>query len=381
MAKAKPSRTINPLHFEHLEPRRFEDLVRQLAYDFRPWSSLEALGRSGADEGMDILGLERIYPSDSDANVPEDPVQLRRWIIQCKREKEIGPKKLVQYIAESLEGKTNTYGFALAAACDFSKKARDDFRRAVASYGCEEAHLWGAAELEDMLYLPKNDHLLFAYFGLSIQVRRQSRRTELNNRIVLKRKLKELIPLRQTSYREVLLRDPEASEYPFITDLAEFRKRPQWQYFRPNGHYPPDHLQFLAYQAPGWIDWSTGEWDISSARPLMPVNDQLYGLPRDMWDIEKAELNSLVEAVPEERRVNISVYTCVSYDRILAVDEIGDAYNAGPHLLVVYDERWGFFERGMYVVSARRAPGYDEESLDISKQIEFSPRKKRSGAA
>lgn len=31
-----PTKTIGPLHFEDLEPKRFEDLVRQLAYDFRP---------------------------------------------------------------------------------------------------------------------------------------------------------------------------------------------------------------------------------------------------------------------------------------------------------------------------------------------------------
>ena len=54
---AKTTNTLNPLHFEDLEPHRFEDLVRQLAYDFRTWRSLEATGRSGSDEGMDIRGL------------------------------------------------------------------------------------------------------------------------------------------------------------------------------------------------------------------------------------------------------------------------------------------------------------------------------------
>lgn len=31
------TRTMNPLPFQDLEPKRFEDLVRQLAYDFKPW--------------------------------------------------------------------------------------------------------------------------------------------------------------------------------------------------------------------------------------------------------------------------------------------------------------------------------------------------------
>jgi len=53
------SRTINPLHFEDLEPHRFEDLARQLVYDFRAWAGLEATGRSGADEGNRKRGSDR----------------------------------------------------------------------------------------------------------------------------------------------------------------------------------------------------------------------------------------------------------------------------------------------------------------------------------
>jgi hypothetical protein len=56
----RPGRTINPLHFEDLEPHRFEDLIRQLVYGFRDWVALEPLGRSGVDEGIDIRGIERV---------------------------------------------------------------------------------------------------------------------------------------------------------------------------------------------------------------------------------------------------------------------------------------------------------------------------------
>jgi hypothetical protein len=51
---AQTSRTLNPLPFRDLEPHRFEDLVRQLAYEFRDWRSIEATGRSGSDEGVVI---------------------------------------------------------------------------------------------------------------------------------------------------------------------------------------------------------------------------------------------------------------------------------------------------------------------------------------
>jgi len=45
--KPSTTKTLNPLPFQDLEPHRFEDLVRQLAYDFRRWKSLEAVGRGG----------------------------------------------------------------------------------------------------------------------------------------------------------------------------------------------------------------------------------------------------------------------------------------------------------------------------------------------
>jgi hypothetical protein len=57
---ARPTRTTNPLHLEDLDPRRFEDLIRQLIYDFRPWRRLEPVGRLGNDDGIDILGVEAV---------------------------------------------------------------------------------------------------------------------------------------------------------------------------------------------------------------------------------------------------------------------------------------------------------------------------------
>ena len=46
------TRTLNPLPFNMLEPKRFEDLVRQLAYDFRHWQMLEATGRIRKRRGI-----------------------------------------------------------------------------------------------------------------------------------------------------------------------------------------------------------------------------------------------------------------------------------------------------------------------------------------
>jgi hypothetical protein len=46
------TRILNQLPFGELDSRRFEDLTRQLVYDFRIWKRLEATGRSGGDDGL-----------------------------------------------------------------------------------------------------------------------------------------------------------------------------------------------------------------------------------------------------------------------------------------------------------------------------------------
>jgi hypothetical protein len=181
------SRTLNPLHFEDLEPHRFEDMVRQLLYDFRPWRNLEPTGRLGGDEGFDVRGLEIIGPvddieTDEDEGTKDEIESLpdRIWLIQCKREKTIGPTKLIRYLNEIAQpDRKNLHGLVFVAACDFSKKAHDDFRSWCQSEGLQECHLWGKATLEDMLLQPKNDHLLFVYFGFSLAIRRRSLRTQI----------------------------------------------------------------------------------------------------------------------------------------------------------------------------------------------------------
>src|ERR1700756_1422504 len=58
IVKPTTTRTLNPLPFEHLEVHRFEDLIRQLSYDFKRWRRLEATGRAGADDVFDARGLK-----------------------------------------------------------------------------------------------------------------------------------------------------------------------------------------------------------------------------------------------------------------------------------------------------------------------------------
>jgi hypothetical protein len=75
MARGKPTvtRTFAPIHFEDLDPHRFEDLIRELIYDFRDWRNIEATGRAGSDDGFDIRAFERLPQQEQ----PEDQEEPR----------------------------------------------------------------------------------------------------------------------------------------------------------------------------------------------------------------------------------------------------------------------------------------------------------------
>jgi hypothetical protein len=218
----KTTRTLNPLHFEDLEPHRFEDLVRQLAYDFRPWRSIEATGRLGSDEGIDIRATEEVVHEDALVGEEgEDDLppagETRLWVIQCKRKKRVGPADMRKIVKDAVPGGASIpYGLVVAAACDFTKKARDTFHSEAVNRGVRQTDLWGKAELEDMLFLPKNDHLLFAYFNISLQVRRRSLQSKLRARLAIKHKLiGALGDIDSHIPKAVLLRDPRDEYYPW----------------------------------------------------------------------------------------------------------------------------------------------------------------------
>ncbi|MBK8160291.1 MAG: hypothetical protein IPK59_16465 [Rhodospirillaceae bacterium] len=124
----------------------------------------------GSTRAWEIVdGTVGVEADEAEAADDPQPTADRQWLIQCKRERAIGPKKLADYMGD-LPAAVDPplHGVIFAAACDFSIKARDEFRRIAREKGLSEAYLWGRGEIEDMLYQPKNDHLLFAYFGVSL---------------------------------------------------------------------------------------------------------------------------------------------------------------------------------------------------------------------
>jgi len=328
------TRTLNPLPLEHLDPKRFEDLVRQLLYDFKPWRSLEATGRSGSDDGFDARGIEApvgaALAADVDDENSEDlaPVEAERvWLIQCKREKNLPPKRLLAHLGaippKSVEG---LYGFILATVCDLSKAARDVCRCWASEQGIQEVHLWGRSEIEDQLFQPKNDNLLFAYFGISLQIRRQNATTRLRRITTLKRKLRKLEGENSWLGTPVILRDPSDERYPQIDRRAWDRGEYLWEPRYSQG-LGVTGLRILLRNFYAYYDPDSGEWDFATGF------DYTYPFEaEELWptlsrrDSKAAEIVDAWSQLPSRHQHFFKIVGSLPYTEMLEIDEVGDVF-------------------------------------------------------
>lgn len=327
------TRTINPLQFEALEPKRFEDLVRQLLYDFRAWRVLEPTGRLGTDDGFDARGWENSAGSLADAGLDEDEEVSRTftdriWLVQCKRERSIGPSKLASYLDNIPEEERNRlHGIIFAACADFSKRARDIFREWCAAHGVQEFYLWGKAELEDALFRPQNDHLLFAYFGLSLAIRRRSDQARLRSQTTIKRKLTRAI----AESREVLLRDVKDENYPY-TDTSDVNFK-WWVFARPKMTFRG--LELVARRYFGYIADDGEHWDVANV-----VDDTRLSEQKDPWrgsdnlSIERRELFEFWDKLSDYNKARFETRGVVPFASIVEIDEVGDDLTPHPHIYI-----------------------------------------------
>jgi hypothetical protein len=352
-------RTLGPIHFEDIEPHRFEDLIRQLLWDFRPWRELETTGRAGADDGFDARGWEIVVStdltSDSDdddeSNRPEEsiPQPARLWLIQCKRERAIGPTKLKKYLNEISESdRRELHGLVFAAACDFSKKAHDVFHSEMREFGIQEGYLWGKGEIEDMLFQPKNDRLLFAYTGISLQVRRRTLKTEIRSKLAMKRKATRLLE----PSSEILLRDPTDERYPRMDKCKENRfDRGRWLVVKLDGFYH-DGLHFETIRADAVIEDDGVHWDYAetanNARPG-PGFDPWETRTLEEWIDARTEVQTVFDNLDARNQARFELIHILPYENILDIDENGDDIFDRPHIYTVpFDRHVGPFLKGAY---------------------------------
>jgi hypothetical protein len=362
----KISRTYGPIHFEDLDPRRFEDLVRELAYDFKDWQSIEATGLGGSDEGIDIRAYERVTntpePDDQDDEPAEaHPMQGNMWVFQCKREKEIGPKKLAK-ILDEIDENAPPYGYILAASVNFSKASYDSFRTILLQKGVMEFYLWGKPELEGMLHLPKNDRILFTFFGVSLVSRRRSRSTEIRGKVASKNKLLRILG-EGRGHWPVLLRDANDEHYPFEGQYPDFDKNPRWKQYEalrihPHGLIVRQRKWF------GYLDLENRKFDFSEKASLIMPHRDLNSYDREDQQKER-EVRELVEDfwdhLPNRNRAEYCKNAHIKFEEMLVIDEKGIAPDKYPHIFVDFRGAKGPFAGSFEFMEVRRGYGEPEQ--------------------
>ncbi|MBO1906356.1 hypothetical protein KHP60_14170 [Microvirga sp. 3-52] len=372
------TRTIGPLHLEDLEPHRFEDLARQLLYDFRIWRQLEATGRSGADEGFDARAYEIVEFADQEDTGEADERDLtgrsdRLWMIQCKREKALTPAKIEKYLRElpneSIQG---AWGIVFVAACDFSLKTRNTFRNITRELGFSEAYLWGRGEIEDLLFQPKNDHLLFAYFGISLQARQRTLKSDLRARLAIKRKAQRTFH----KHAHVLIRDASDERYPEYDSNKELDlfDRGRWQVMTVEG-VCHDGIRLLKRRHMAYISPDGEQWDYAET-----YNDARPGPHSDPWSEgfderhqQQQEPKGIWFELEPEERGWYEVCIVLPFEAVLDIDEDGDDIFKGPHVFTIpHLSRNGPF-RG-YVYTSLRTPDGRTAEPRIETRIAKFPR-------
>ena len=335
------TRTLNPLPFEHLEPKRFEDLARQLAYDFRTWRQLEATGRTGSDAGFDARGFEITTESAADLRLSDDEQDIapetagdRLWLIQCKRERTIRPAQMRAHLeAIPPESREGLDGVLFVAACDFSLATRDVLRLWCSTNGISECHIWGKAEIEDLLYQPKNDNLLFAYFGISLQIRQRKLSTAIRRTTTLKRKLKRLFPDEQFRGYPAIIRDISDDRYPYSGGNLEDSDC-LWRVVYIKG-LGIKGLRILLKDFFAFYDEATGHWDVATKENhAVPHDHENPWAKQREYSPEPDHAHELWMSLPERQQYNAQLITELSYDDIIEIDDIGDQVSIMPTIYV-----------------------------------------------
>lgn len=292
-------------------------------------------------------------------------------MIQCKREKELGPKRVEAIINDAVNADDPPYGYILAAPANFSKAAHDEFREGLRNCGVMEFYLWGAGELADMLYQPKNDHILFAFFGISLTSRRRSRTTEIRATVNAKNKLLRILG-DDPHHQSVLVHDLKDTNYPYEDDYKDFDQRPRWKEFSSVALHPLGLIISIGrYYA--YIDKPQGEWDFTKAvNNVMPVQGHHYR----RRDVAEEELRNAVkgfwEQLPGAKRATFVHNELIRFDSMTFIDEKGDSEYKCPHLFVDFHSERGPFSG---VIQYLELNEHHHESLEGLKHATIFPEK------
>jgi hypothetical protein len=173
----KPTKTTNPLHFEDLDPGRFEDLCLEIVNRYKTWYKIDHYGGVG-DEGVDI------YAEEKEGDISKE------WVFQCKRYIEIDKTTLRNIIDKIIISNRVPDVLVLVVSCDLGKRKSEFFESYAKEHNIKEIFIWTKSILETKLYSDYPD-LLNKYFGMSIHRQNISKANEIKNTIKKREKFKK----------------------------------------------------------------------------------------------------------------------------------------------------------------------------------------------
>lgn len=339
-----PTRTTNRIHFEDMDPLRFEDLALAMVYRASRWIEINHHGRSGSDQGIDIHATEEIENNTT-----------RTWFIQCKRYKKISKNELTKVITEATkrEGQGPDI-LLLVLACDVSKTAYDHFIDQAKKANINRAVIWSASILETKLYSEHHD-LLFAYFGISLSAEKRNRIATVKRNIRMKEKM---------------WRDFIAKSY----DPNETLKRPYKKFSSSeiiihsidDNFYPEPDPNAIGISP--WFKVEPYNFYHNGLEVTLSIEKAIFSEGNE-WDIvrynEKPRKEKYLEA-------NVFVIGRIPFENIIDYDVSGDEYYNSPHIYCDFKNGGQPYEEIVYSLVSRET----DDGYKYDKRLDNSLRRK-----
>lgn len=330
------TQTHGRLHFEDLDPMRFEDLCLSIVYRMRRWNKIDHLGRVGTDSGIDIRAYEML--ENGKENVHH---------FQCKRYSKITKAQLKSIVDEyCLKNNDRPDYYYLIIGCDIRKEHVDYIREYSSKNGIRDVIIWSASILESVLYDNYHD-LLFAFFGVNMTDKRNTRISSIRRNVALKKRmradfLKSGAGITQNE-RMKRMRDPSLK-----FNHSEVLVRSIY-----DTDYPDNNIN------------SRGNGGFFKAEVFDFYHNGLMVRCAPYRIDAVVRIDSGNEVDTEE--ISLETIGCIPYESIIEYDYEGDQYYNFPHLYCDYICGADPFDEIRY----RSANGYwvkQEEILEIKKK-------------
>jgi hypothetical protein len=187
-----------------------------------------------------------------------------------------------------------------------------------------------------MLCQPKNDDVLFTFFGISKRIRQRSLSAEVRRRLAVKRKAQRVL---EGYGIEVLMRDGADERYPYPDENEKDKVRARrWCVYRFDGcHHDGLHLlrtRCLAFVDDDGMAWDYAEGMDDSSPHNNPWRTEEDERLRQEVDEERAAAMAIWDAFPEKNRAWLEEWLVLPYEHVIDIDEKGDEWFEGPHIYV-----------------------------------------------